>query len=647
MPPAPRRDLLARLVEGPVVAVGAMGTMLYAKGVYLHTCYDEVNLTQPDLVEAIHRDYVRAGSEVLETNSFGANPVKLERHGLAARTEEVNRRAAEIARGVAGDAVVVLGAMGPLGIRMEPWGPTSLAEATTQYERQARGLFEGGVDGFCLETFGDLTEIHAALLACRAVAPDRPVVCQMTVDREGVGLYGTRPEDFGARLDAWGADVIGVNCSVGPQVMLGVLERLRSVTERWLSVQPNAGPPRAVEGRTMFLCTPDYLEKAARRFLEAGARLLGGCCGTTPDHIRALAKAVRRGRAVSVAVPAETAPPAAASSVPAPGAGVPPPPLAQRSALGRALAEGHPVVLAELVPPRGGDLTALLDRARRLRALGVTAINLPDGARAAAKMAPLAAGVRLQQDSGAEAVLHVCCRDRNLLGLQADLLAASALGVRNLILITGDPPILGDYPDATAVFDVDAVGLTNVASRLNRGLDLAGNATGPSTGFVIGVGLNPTAVNVQRELDRFRWKVDAGAEFAVTQPVFDADAFRRFHDRLPRPTIPILAGIWPLQSVRNAEFLATEVPGVVVPESVRERMASAGDADAQRRVGADLAVEMALAVRDRVQGWQLAVPFGRVEAAERFLAGLRAAVPEAGATPAAAAAATAKNGGAS
>ena len=530
------RDLLARLAKGPVVADGAMGTMLYAKGVYLHRCYDEVNLTAPELVEGIHREYLRAGAEVLETNSFGANPLRLDRHGLAERTEEINRRAAEIARGVAGEGAVVLGAMGPLGIRMEPWGPTSVAEAQALYVRQVRGLVEGGVDGFVLETFGDLSEIHAALLACREVGPGLPVVCQMTVDREGVGLYGTRPEDFGSRLDAWGADVIGINCSVGPQVMLGVLERLRTVTNRPLSVQPNAGPPREVEGRTMFLCTPDYLEKSARRFLEVGARLLGGCCGTTPDHIRALAKAVRRGRAVTEGAMTGGAVPATARA-PAPA----------------------PTVVA--VP---------------------------------------------------------------------ELRVRSALGVRNLILITGDPPIIGDYPDATAVFDVDAIGLTNVASRLNRGLDLGGNATGPSTAFVIGVGLNPTATHLAREADRFRWKVDAGAEYAVTQPVFDPDALRRFLDLLPSPTIPVLAGIWPLQSVRNAEFLATEVPGVTIPDAVRDRLAAAGDAESQRRVGGDLAVEMALAVRDRVQGWQVSLPFGRVEAGERFLAGLRAVVPEAG-----------------
>jgi methionine synthase / methylenetetrahydrofolate reductase(NADPH) len=625
--PTPR--LLERLTQGPVVCDGAMGTLLYAKGVYLNRCYDEVNLVSPELVEEVHRDYVNAGAEVIETNSFGANPVKLARHGLDARTEEINRRAAEIAKGVAGDRTIVLGAIGPLGIRIEPWGPTSGQEAKAHFARQVAGLVAGGVDGFMLETFGDPAEIHAALLAVREGAPGAPVVCQMTVDREGRGLYGTLPEDFGASLDAWGADVIGVNCSVGPPVMLGVLERLRKVTAKPLSVQPNAGAPREVEGRTMFLCTPDYLEKYARRFLEAGARLLGGCCGTTPDHIRALAKAVRRGKAVATAPP----PPAAKPAEPAPKRGVDPKPLRERSDFGHALAEGRSPVLVELLPPRGCDATAILEKAARLKALGVTAINIPDGARATAKMSPLALGVLLQREVGIEAVLHYCCRDRNLLGIQADLLGAAALGCRNLILITGDPPILGDYPEATAVFDVDAIGLTNIAARLNRGLDLAGNPTGPSTNFVVGVGLNPTATGWDRELSRYRWKVDAGAEYAVTQPVFDVDALFRFLDALPQPRIPVLAGVWPLQSLRNADFLNSEVPGVHVPESVRARLAAFPDVESQRKVGADLAVEMAEAVRDRVQGFQVSLPFGRVEAAASFLAAMRGVSPPASPSP--------------
>ena len=628
----PGRDLLARLASGPVVGDGAMGTLLYARGVYIHRSFDEVNLVSPELVEAVHLEYLRAGSEVIETNSFGANPVKLARHGLAERTEEINRRAAEIARGAAGDAAVVLGAIGPLGIRMEPWGPTGLAEAQTLYERQVRGLVEGGVDGFCLETFGDPTEIHAAMLACRAVAPALPMVCQMTVDRQGVGLYGTRPEDFGARLDAWGADVIGVNCSVGPQAMLGVVEKLATVTTKPISVQPNAGPPREVDGRTMFLCTPEYLEKAARRFLDAGARLLGGCCGTTPDHIRALEKAVRRGKASSATIAPMVHATAKTSTDRALEAPIPP--FASRSGLGRAIAANACPVLFELVPPRGTDLTTIIEKSKRLKELGITAINIPDGARASAKMSPLAMGVRVERETGVETVLHYCCRDRNLLGIQADLLGAAALGIKNLLLITGDPPLLGDYPDATAVFDLDSIGLTNVATRLNRGQDLAGNLTGPSAGFTIGVGLNPTATSVDREIERFRWKIDAGAEYAITQPVFDPEALFRFLDRVKGPSIPILAGIWPLQSVRNAEFLNTEVPGVSVPESVRARLAAAGDADAQRRVGSEIAVEMALRIKDRVAGYQVSLPFGRVDAAERFLAGLRLAIPHAGRPPA-------------
>lgn len=618
----PLRPFLERLAEVPLVCDGAMGTMLYAKGVYLNRCYDEVTLTNPDLVREIHRAYVQAGADVLETNTFGANPVKLAKHGLEDRTEELNRRAAEIAREAAGRSTYVLGAVGPLGLRMEPWGPTSAAEARAHFTRQIGALIGAGVDGILLETFGDLTEARAALDAARAVRAEVPVLVQMTVDREGSGLYGTPPEAFGERLDAWGADAIGVNCSVGAHAMLGVLERLRKVTQKPLTVQPNAGPPRLVDGRTLYLCTPDYLEKFARRFLEAGARLLGGCCGTTPDHIRALAKAVKRSRAGQAG--GSALPATARSTGPAAPPPAPPPPLAARSPLGRALAEGGRPLLAELTPPRGCDPTKVLERAAQLKALGVTGINIPDGARASARMSHLALGALIRSQVGVAPVLHYCCRDRNLLGMQADLLGAAALGIRDLILITGDPPILGDYPDATAVFDVDAIGLTNLAARLNHGQDLGGNALGASPGFVIGVGLNPTAADLERELARYAWKVEAGAEYAVTQPVFDVEALDRFLDRLPGRRIPILAGIWPLQSLKNAEFLNTEVPGVKVAERVLERMAAAGDAERQRRTGLDIALETVAAVRDRVQGVQVSVPFGRVEAVRELLEAVRA-----------------------
>ncbi len=612
--------LIDRLAEAPLIGDGAMGTMLYAKGVYINKCYDEVNLLSPDLVREIHRLYIRAGSELIQTNTFGANPTRLERHALGDRTEEINRKAARAAREEAGSSVYVAGSVGPLGIRIEPWGPTSVAEAEAAFRRQAVGLVEGGVDAFLLETFGDLSEVHAAMRAMRAIAPDLPLIVQMTVDRSGASLYGTTPAQFGSRLHEWGADVIGVNCGVGPHVMLEVLHQLREVTDRPLSVQPNAGPPRQVDGRTMFLCSPDYLEKFSRRFLETGARLLGGCCGTTPDHIRALAKAVKRTRAT---LKTEAPSPARAHLLPREEpAGLGPPPLAERSPLGAALANGTRPFLAELVPPKGCDPDRVLEKAAVLKDLGVTGINIPDGARASARMGHIALAALIQREVGVPPVLHYCCRDRNLMGMQGDLLGAAALGIRDLILITGDPPILGDYPDATAVFDVDSIGLTNIASRLNRGLDMGGNPVGASTGFVIGVGLNPTATDLDREVSRYRWKVDAGAEYAVTQPVFDLDALDRFLDLLGSDRIPVLAGIWPLANLRNAEFLNTEVPGCNVADAVLDRMAKAGDAEAQRREGMRIAVEMIHAVKDRVEGIQVSIPFGRVAVVQELLAAL-------------------------
>lgn len=609
------KELLRRLEEAPLICDGAMGTMLYNKGVFINRCYDEINLTQPELVAEVHRDYVQAGAEVIETNTFGANPVQLERHGLEAETEEINRRAAKIAIEASGAGVFVLGAVGPLGIRIEPWGPTGVDDARAFFRRQVRGLLDGGVTDFLLETFGDINEAHAAMDAVRDLAPDATLVVQVTVDREGVGQYGTRPEVFGRQLDKWGADALGVNCSVGPSAMLNVLEQLRKVTDKPLTVQPNAGPPHLLDGRTLYLCTPDYLGKYARRFVEAGARLLGGCCGTTPEHIRALAKAVKRGRAAILSKPAAVPRSDPNGEV----QGVEPLPLAERSQLGRALAQGTRPVLAELVPPKGCDPAKVLERATALKEMGVTGINIPDGARASARMSHLALGVLIRQQVGVAPVLHYCCRDRNILGMQADLLGASALGVRDLILITGDPPVMGDYPDATAVFDVDAIGLVNIVSRLNHGLDLAGNPTGLSTDFVIGVGLDPTSTEMEREVSRYRWKVDAGAEYAVTQPVFDIAALDAFLDRLGEDRIPILAGIWPLASLRNAEFLNTEVPGCTVADSILERMASVPDKEGQRRMGIEIAIEMIEAVRDRVEGIQVSIPFGRVEVVKELM----------------------------
>ncbi len=601
----------------PHVFDGAMGTMLYQKGIFINRCYDELNLKEPDLVREIHRSYVEAGAELIETNSFGANRVKLAAFGLESQVREINARAAELARTAAAGRALVGGAIGPLGIRIEPFGPTSVDEARSFFREQAEGLLEGGVDFFILETFSDLEEMHQALLAVREVC-SLPVVCQMTVQEQGDTAYGTAPEVCAARLDAWGADVIGFNCSVGPHGILEAVERVAASTRAKLSAQPNAGLPRDVDGRKMYMASPEYMAKYAERLIRAGAKFVGGCCGTTPEHIERIADAVRAmspGRLrVQVSVPQEPAPEAARV------------PLAERSAWGRKLAAGELVTTVEIVPPRGVDPTRMLEGVRQLCRAGVDAVNVPDGPRAQMRMGALATAVLVQQTVGIEAVVHYTCRDRNLLGMLSDLLGAHALGLRNLLLITGDPPKMGPYPDATAVFDIDSIGLTNLVNRLNRGMDPGGNPIGEPTSFTIGVGVNPGSVDLEHELGRFYWKVEAGAEYAITQPVFDAEQLLRFLEAIDRRgiRIPIVAGIWPLVSARNAEFLANEVPGVVVPPEVVERMRRASERGKECALAEGIAIarEMFERVRPYVQGIQVSAPFGRVPLALEVLHGI-------------------------
>ncbi len=587
---------------------GAMGTMLYAKGVFINVCYDELNLKAPDLVLDVHRSYVRAGAEVLETNTFGANPVKLGHYGLAEQTETINQRAAELAREAAGSRACVVGAIGPLGIRIEPVGETAREEAQAFFARQARGLLAGGVDGFILETFADLDELHQALSAVRAVS-DRPVIAQMTLSEDGHTPYGTDVETFTQALEEWGADVIGVNCSVGPQGVLEAIERMVKVTRRPLSAQPNAGLPRAVGDRKIYLASPEYLGTYAKYLVEAGARFVGGCCGTTPDHIREVSAFV-------ASVSPRQVVPVRLEPVQAP-AGVQPLPLRERSRWGGKIARGEFVTTVEIVPPRGVDASQMLAGVRQLKAAGIDAVNVPDGPRAQSRMGALLTSLLIEREIGLETVTHYCCRDRNLLSMLSDLLGAAAHGLRNLLLVTGDPPKMGPYPEATAVFDIDAIGLTNLVNRLNHGLDPGGNPIGEPTKFVIGVGVNPAAVDLERELKRFYWKVHAGAEFAITQPVFDADQLERFLERIQDMRIAIVAGLWPLVSLRNAEFLANEVPGVSVPGLVLERMGAAQERGKEAALAEGLAIarEMLARVRPLVQGVQVSAPFGRVTTA--------------------------------
>jgi methionine synthase / methylenetetrahydrofolate reductase(NADPH) len=618
-------DLLSRLKQGPVLCDGAMGTLFYANGVFINKCYDELNLTQPDLVRNIHQDYLNAGAEVFETNTFGGNSFRLARHGLADKVAEINRRGAELAREAA-DAfnlkkaanVLVAGSVGPLGLRIEPLGKTSREEARTSFREQIAALVEGGVDLIMLETFGYLEELHQAILAAREAAPGKQLVAQVTIDEDGNCLDGASPETFTAKLNDWGVDVIGCNCSVGPVAMLEAIERIRRLTDKPLAAQPNAGIPRSIEGRNIYLCSPEYMASYARKFVNAGVTLVGGCCGTTPEHIKAMKAALRmadvKGRTggfrVVTAAKREST--------------ITPPPLAQRSNLGKKMAAGEFVTLVEIVPPKGVDFRKEVEGAKFLKAAGIDAINIPDSPRASARMSNMALCLLVQQQAEIETVLHFTCRDRNVLSMQSELLGAYTTGLHNLICITGDPPKLGNYPDATAVFDVDAIGLVNIVRNLNFGLDVGGNPIGSGTKFLIGVGANPGIVNIDEEVRRFEYKVEAGADYAVTQPVFDIALLEQFLRRIDHHRIPVLAGIWPLTSVRNAEFMKNELR-VSVPDAIVDRMARAPNAEAARAEGILIAREMLQQVRGLVQGAQVAAPLGRYSSAIEVLDGIGSA----------------------
>jgi len=601
-------NLLERLKKSPVLCDGAMGTLLYAKGIFINRCYDELNLSQPDMIRSIHHEYLQSGAEIIETNTFGANSFRLARHSMADRVSETNMAGARIAREAAKSFDVwVAGSVGPLGIRIEPLGKTSFEEARAAFREQIAALVKGGVDLLILETFGYLEEIHQAIQAAREVAPQIPLVAQVTIDEDGNCLDGSTPEAFAPRLEDWGVDVIGCNCSVGPVDMLDAIERVRASTSLPISAQPNAGVPRSVEGRNIYLCSPEYMASYARKFVGAGVRLVGGCCGTTPDHIRAMKSALRAGEARS-RVPV-TAPKKGAMTPPAHAIT-----LAQRSRLGAKLAAGEFLTMVEIVPPKGTDISREVEGARFLKSVGVDGINIPDSPRASARMSNQALCLLLQREVGIETILHYTCRDRNVLCIQSDLLGAAATGLRNLLCITGDPPKMGNYPDATAVFDVDSIGLVNIVHSLNQGTDIGGNPIGAGTGFVVGVGANPGIPTLDEEIRRFEYKVQAGAEYAVTQPVFDLRLLEVFLRRIEHCRIPVIAGIWPLLSVRNAEFMKNELR-VSVPDAIVERMAAAATPEAAREEGIAIAREMLSAVRTMVQGAQISAPLGRYASA--------------------------------
>lgn len=592
------------------VVDGAMGTVLYREGVFVNVCYDALAIDRPELVADIHRAYAQAGAELLETNTFGANPVKLSAFGRDSDTEAINEAAARLAIEAADGQARVVGAVGPLGIRIEPWGPTSVDEATELFRRQMDALVGAGVDGLLLETFADPREVEVALAAARAALPDGPVLVQITVGEDGRTAFGTAAAREILRLEAAGADAVGLNCGVGPAVLLDVLEEVADRAGVPLLAQPNAGLPRTVRDRKMYMASPEYMARYAQRFVDAGVRFVGGCCGTTPDHIAEIARTIRGARpklhAATVRPPTSTR-------------GHTPVELHARSRLGADLASGRPITTVELLPPSGWDTEELVQAARLCHDRGISGVTLVDSPRGRRRMATLAAAAIVQREVDIETVVHYTCRDRNMMGMLSDLFGAAGAGVNNLLLVSGDPSVQGPYPDATSVFDIDAIGLTNVAAGLNRGIDPGGADIGSPARFVIGVAANPGAADQERERSRFRWKAEAGADLAYTQPVFDLQTLQAFIDATADHPLPLVVGIWPFVSLRNAEFLAHEVPGVVVPEPVLDRMrrAEARGAEFERAEGVAIAREVFAAVRDlsRVAGVHLGAPGGDVHAA--------------------------------
>ncbi len=592
--------------DGLLVFDGATGTEIYRHHVFTNRCFDELCLSDPKLIRQIHDEYCAAGADVLTTNTFGANRVALGQFGLAEQCESINRAAARIAREAADASdrtVFVAGSIGPMPPQSQHAG--SVREMIVE---QAEALIADGADFIIFETQPNRRSLEDAASAMRAL-PDVPFVLSMAIVERCETDSGESLERMLAPMGAAAAEPVawGLNCGSGPDGLLTAVERAVGLTELPLIVQPNAGEPKEVGFRSIYYCSPEYLTSYARRYVALGASAVGGCCGTTPEHIRQIARSVkplsRASRTSVVAAPDRQAELRQ------------PDPFAERSQWARRLAERRWVTSVELLPPRGYNLDATIEKCKTLRQHGINATNIPDGPRASSRISPLVTSQRIQQEAGIETILHFCCRDRNLIGMQADLLGCAACNIQNLLFVTGDPPKLGKYPDATGVFDADSIGMVAVQRRLNGGVDLGGQTIDPPTRAVIGVGLDPTALDWENEVDRFRRKVEAGAEFAITQPVFDSDALLRFLDRVADCGIPIVAGIWPLASYRNASFMQNEVPGVEIPEATMQRMAAVESREDQLKTGVQIARESVDRVRDRVAGIQVSAPLGKIATA--------------------------------
>lgn len=599
-----KKNFLEFLEKNIVLFDGGMGTEIYSRGIFINRCYDEINISQPGLIKKIHEDYIAAGSDVIESNTFGANRFKLQAHGLADKLRDINYQGVKIAREAAGEDVYVAGGVGPLGIKIEPFGHVKPSEVKDAFKEQISPMIDAGIDLIIFETFQDLREIRLAIESAREIC-NLPIIAQMTVDEDLATIYGTSVKTLTRKLTASGADIVGLNCSVGPKIMLSALEEMVNYTDKPISILPNAGLPQSIDGRNIYLSSDEYLAEYARRFIEAGAKIVGGCCGTTPDHIKSMRKSISSFRPHKKNITIE--------KVTVHEKGPEPVKAENKSKFARKIVNREFVCSVEMVPPRGINCEKAIQKAKILFEKHIDSINIPDGPRALSRMgAPYLSKVLLDE-VGIEPVLHYTARDRNLLGIMSDFLGIHALGIRNMLLITGDPPKMGDFPDATAVFDVDSIGLVSVMNSLNNGMDLGGNLIGAPTEYFIGVGVNPAALDMDKELERFEQKIQAGAEYAITQPVFEQEIFFNFIDKVKQYNIPIIAGVWPLISLRNAEFMNNEVPGATVSDKIMNKMRSAKNKEEAREIGIEIARETIREIYKDVSGIQVSMPFNNVK----------------------------------
>lgn len=610
-----KKPYLDRLQDGLLLYDGAMATYLFTKGVYLKKCFEEVCLTNPQMVLDVHKEYIARGAQVIETNTYGANPVKLQGFVLSEKTEEINRAAVRLAREAAGEEVYVAGSVGPTGQSLQPEGPLSEEAARNSFRAHIGALVRAGVDLILLETFISRRELQIAVEVAKELAPQLPLQAQFTFSRNifvGEEYYQKEAALWAELLQSLPVDVGGMNL-ISPTDALDILGTVKKILKKPLAVQPDSGYPKEIDGRQFFITSPDYFAENAKLLLDAGADILGGCCGTTPEHIGKMADAVltfdagrRQVKWVESVEKVEEKPQMD---------------LASRSALGKDLAEGRWVAMVEQVPPLGTDLTVLLEKAVQLEAAGVKYVNIPDGPRASAKLSALVTALEIGRRTKLEPVLHLACRDKNLIGLQSDLFGYHAAGLRNVLLVTGDPPKVGKYPNVTGVFDVDSIGLTRMVRRFNTGIDMGNEALPQQTGFVHGTGVNPEFPVVEKELERAWQKAEAGTEYFITQPVWDCLKLEKFLLELKKIGKPILLGVWPLASYRNALFLNTEVPGVSIPQEILNRMGAIEDKEAARAEGILISREILDRFRKDIQGIQVSPPFGRVQTALDVLSG--------------------------